>query len=393
MNRVKYLIIGNGIAGLSAVKEIRKKDNDGSITMISSEGINTYYRVKLTEYLAKDFEDESLLVSKNEWYKENDVDVILNKIVEGIDFDKNILKLDDSSEIEYEKLLIATGSRPFIPPITGRFKEGVMALRTLKDLRETQKYLETCEDVSVIGGGLLGLEAAWALKELGKKVSIVEFAPFLLPRQLDEEISAKLKKKLEDAGMILYLNSQAQEILGENRANGIQLSEDKKIKADAIMVSSGVRPNLDLVLNTKLDVDRGIKVSRGLKTNLDNVYAAGDVIERDGMVLGLWTAANEQGKIAGDNMTGGNSEYDNPKLFASLQIGDIKLFSAGINNDFSEVLEYQEGEDIHHKIFIKDGKVVGAILFGDTKDMVKVKNAVVNLVEKEEFLKDNEKFK
>ena len=393
MKTAKYLIIGNGIAALAAAKEIRKNDEEGSIIMVTNESSHTYYRVKLTEYISKDFEDDDLLVSKKEWYDEKNVKVMLSKIVEKIDVENQTIRLDDSEEIKYEKLLIATGSRPFIPPINGKFKEGVFALRSLKDLHYIKDYLKNCDDVSVIGGGLLGLEAAWSLKQLGKDVSIVEFAPYLLPRQLDKDIANKLEQKLSELGFKIFLDSQAQEITGEGKAKGIKLNGERMIKTDAILVSSGIRPNLDLVRETEVKHDKGIIVNNKMETNIDNIYAAGDVVEVDGMVLGLWTSGNEQGKTAGGNMTGGNLEYNIPKLFATLKIGDIELFSVGVINDFDKVYEYKEEEKgIHNKIFVKEGKMVGAILFGDLKEMVKIKNAVISKADVNEYIKEDSKF-
>ncbi len=393
MKKIKYLIIGNGMAALSAAREIRKNDEEASITMITNESSYTYYRVKLTEYLSKKFEDSELLVSKEEWYDENNIEVILNKIVEKIDIDKKKIRLDDGKEIAYEKLLIASGSRPFIPPIAGKFKKGVFALRTIADVKYIQEYLEDCEEVAVIGGGLLGLEAAWSLKKLGKKVSLIQHGEYLLPRQLDKEISKKLEEKLLEAGITIYLNSDTKEILGDQRADGIKLNGDRKIKTDAILVSTGIRPNLDLVIDTDINYDKGIKVDENLKTNVKNIYAAGDVIEKDGMVLGLWTAANEQGKIVGANMTGGKLEYNHPKLFTNLQIGDIKLFSAGTIDDFDKVYEEKnEEKGIFNKIFAKKGKIVGAILFGELKDVNNLRNAVMSKVNVDEYIKDGSKF-
>lgn len=394
MEMTKYLIIGNGIAGLAAAREIRTNDKDGSIVMVSNEPTLTYYRVKLTEYISKDFIDEDLLVSKENWYEEKNVKVMLRKFVEYIDTTNNKIKLDDGQEIEYEKLLIATGSRPFIPPINGKYKEGVFALRTLKDLHYIREYMRSSKDVSVIGGGLLGLEAAWSLKKLGKEVSIIEFAPYLLPRQLDKEIANKLEEKLSKIGFKVFLASQAEEILGEGKATGIKLNGERNIKADAILVSSGIRPNLDLVRNTTIEYDKGIKVDKRLKTNIDNVYAAGDVVEIDGMVLGLWTAGNEQGKVAGANMAGKELEYNHPKIFTTLQIGSIELFSAGVINDFDKVYEYKEDEkDIHHKIFTKDGKIVGVILFGELKEVNTLRNAVISNMAIDEYIVKDSRFK
>lgn len=394
MEKAKYLIIGNGIAGLAAAREIRANDEEGAVVMVSSEPTLTYYRVKLTEYISKDFADEDLLVSKENWYQDKNIKVILRKFVEYVDIENNRVKLDDGQEVEYEKLLVATGSRPFIPPINGKYKEGVFALRTLKDLHYIKDYMKSCEEVSVIGGGLLGLEAAWSLKQLGKEVSIIEFAPYLLPRQLDKEIANKLEEKLSKMGFKVYLSSQAEEITGEGTATGIKLNGERNIKADAILVSSGIRPNLDLVRDTTIEYDKGIKVDKHLKTNIENVYAAGDVVEIGKMVLGLWTAGNEQGKIAGANMTGKELEYNHPKIFTTLQIGDIELFSAGIINDFDKVYEYKdEKEDIHHKIFTKDGKIVGVILFGDLKQINALRNAVISNIDVEEYIEKDSRFK
>lgn len=394
MEKAKYLIIGNGIAGLAAAREIRSNSEEGTIIMVSNEPTLTYYRVKLTEYISKDFVDEDLLVSKENWYQDKNIKVMLRKFVEDIDVINNKVRLDDGQVIEYEKLLIATGSRPFIPPINGKYQEGVFALRTLKDLHYIKDYMKSCEDVSVIGGGLLGLEAAWSLKQSGKNVSIIEFAPYLLPRQLDKEIANKLEEKLSSTGFKVYLSSQAEEITGEGKAIGIRLNGERNIKADAILVSSGIRPNLDLVRDTTIEYDKGIKVDKHLKTNIDNVYAAGDVVEIEGMVLGLWTAGNEQGKVAGANMAGKELEYNQPKIFTTLQIGSIELFSAGIINDFDKVYEYKDEKgDIHHKIFTKDGKIVGVILFGDLKEVNALRNAVISNMDVNEYIEKDRRFK
>lgn len=394
MEKVKYLIIGNGIAGLSAAKEIRNNDNKGSITMISSESYYTYYRVRLTEYLSKDFKDEELLVNKNNWYEENHIKVLLNKIVEKIDVENSKVMLDDGVEIGYEKLLLATGSRPFIPPVAGKFKQGVLALRTLKDLRYIRNYFDICDDITIIGGGLLGLEAAWSLKKLGKTINIVEFAPYLLPRQLDEEIAAKLNEKLVEEGFNIYLSSAAEEILGEDKVNGILLNNGKQFETDGILFSVGIRPSIDIIRDTQIEYNKGVIVDKNLRTNIDNIYAAGDVIEIDGAIIGLWTSANEQGKVAGANMSGKNLEYTEAKLFTSLLLGKIKLFSVGDIKEFHQFYEYKdESKNIHHKLFTTKGKLTGGILFGDTKDMAKLKKAVTEKVNVESYIESSMQFK
>lgn len=390
MKKAKYLIIGNGIAGLSAAKEIRKEDEIGSIIMVTSEAYLTYYRIKLTEYLSKDFKDDDLLVNKENWYEENKIEILLSKIVENLDIDNNKVMLDDGLEIEYEKLLLATGSRPFIPPIEGKFKKGVLALRTINDLKDIRTYIDDLEKVTVVGGGLLGLEAAWSLKKLGKKVTIVEFAPSLLSKQLDKEMGKKLEEILIEEGFDIYLDSAVEEVLGEIKADGIRLNTGESIKTQAILLSVGIIPNIDVVRDTSIEFNRGIVVDNNLKTNIENVYVAGDAAEIDGRVDGLWSASNEQGKIAGLNMVEKPGEYIRSGLFTTLQLGDIKIFSVGSIEETHEIYEYKnQDESIHHKIFTTNGKVVGGILFGDIKDMGKLRKAVGENTDIETYLKNN----
>ena len=394
MENTKYLIIGNGIGGLSAAREIRNHDKEGDITIISSEPYLTYYRPKLTEGIFKEFTVENVLVNDENWYREKNIRTFLRTIVEKIDIDNNVVYLDDSRNIGYEKLLIATGSRPFIPPIKGKFKEGVFALRTLEGLYEFKEFIKSCKTVSVIGGGLLGLEAAWSLKQLGKEVNVIEFAPYLLPRQLDKELANKLEERLNSLGLTIFTDSQVEEILGDGKANGIKLNREREIPTDAVLVSSGVRPNLDLIRDTSIEYDKGIKVDNHMRTNIGNIFAVGDVVEVEGMVLGLWTAANEQGKVAGANMAGLEMEYNQPKIFTKLQIGDIKVFSAGIINDYDQIYEYKDDEkDIHHKLFTRDGIINGVILFGEIKDMNKFNKAVASKASIKGILEEDDRFK
>ncbi|NLY67656.1 MAG: NAD(P)/FAD-dependent oxidoreductase [Tissierellia bacterium] len=393
MKKIKYLIIGNGIEGLSAAREVRNQDKEGTIMLISKEPYYTYYRPKLTEGIFKEFTINNLLVYDENWYKQKNIKTALRTVVKKLDIENNVVHLYDGKIITYEKLLIATGGRPFIPNIKSKNKEGVFALRTIQDLYEFKEFLKSCNTVSVIGGGLLGLEAAWSLKLLKKEVNVIEFAPYLLPKQLDMELANKLEERLNSLGLSIYTNSQVEEVLGDARTNGIKLNENRQIPTDAVLISSGIRPNLDLVKDTAIEYDKGIKVDSQMRTNIENVYAVGDVIEVDGMILGLWTAANEQGRVAGANMAGLEKEYKQPKVFTTLEIGDIKIFSAGNISNYDKIYEYKDpGKDIHHKLFTKDGTITGVILFGDIKDRNKFNTAVVSQLPVDEFLKDDDRF-
>ncbi|WFA09457.1 FAD-dependent oxidoreductase [Tissierella sp. Yu-01] len=391
---LRYLIIGNGIAGLAAAKEIRRNDKEGSILLVSKEPYLTYWRIKLTEAIAMDLNKSDFLVNKETWYNENNIEVLLNREVSKIVPESNKVILDDNTIINYEKLLLATGSTPFIPPVKGIDKEGVFSLRTLDDLEELKTYIKDCGTVSVIGGGLLGIEAAWALSRLGKKVNVIEYSPHLLSRQLDKEIGDKLAERLISEGLNIFLPESSEEIIGDKYVTGLKVSQGHLINTDAILFSTGVRPNIDLVKDTDIQYNRGIKVDRNMKTNIDNIFAAGDVVEINSMVIGLWTVSNDQGKIAGANMSGNKVEFDDPKLFTNLKIKDIQVFSAGNIQDYDRIYEYKDEEkDIHHKLYTKNNKINAVILYGDLTEVNKLRSAVINHQNIEEYLSDGLPFK
>lgn len=381
-----YVIIGNGIAGLSAAEEIRKNDKDGNIKIITDEKYQTYYRIKLSEAISKDFSDKQLFVRDKEWYEDLNIEVLLNTRVTKIDtLSKEIYTHDE--KINYDKLLIASGSESFIPPIEGSEKKGVFALRSLKDLEEIKEYFKTSNRVAVLGGGLLGLEAAWAIKKLGKLVDVVEFFPQLLPRQLDEKIAKKFSDILTGKEINLHLGVSAKEIMGDERVEGIELSDGNKLETDAILISAGVRPRLELVKETNIEYDRGIKVDKYMETNIEDVFAAGDIAEIDGMVAGLWTIANDQGKIAGKNMTGEKEEYKFPRLTTTLRIADCSIFSIGdIQQYDSAYEEYNEDSDASYKLCVTEGKITGSIIFNDIGKSPKVKKAIEEKTDISELL-------
>ncbi len=373
---MKYIIVGNGIAGLSAAEEIRKEDKEGEITIISSEEYLSYYRVKLSHYINKlDFKLSELLIHDEKWYEEKNIDMLLNIKVDKID-EKNKAVITKQGEIiKYDKLLLANGSNPFIPPVLGVDKGGVFALRTIDDLKEIQSYLRGCKTVSVIGGGLLGLEAAWALKNLDKEVNVIEFFPYLLPRQLDKELGIYLQSKLEREGLNFYLDSATKEIEGDTEVSSIRLKDNTKVKSDAVLISTGVRPNISIVQGTDIKTDKGIIVDKFMRTNIKDIYAAGDVAQFENVVMGLWSAAMDQGKIAGANMVGKNRAYSLPQPSTMLNIGSVKMFSVGKVNDVEKDIVIK-GDNFKHKLFVDNGKLVGGVLFGNLKKMISLKKAV-----------------
>lgn len=372
-----YLIIGNGIAGLSATEEIRKKDADAKILIVSAEKPSTYWRTRLSDLISKEFNDDDIYVKKEPWYSERHIDERLQTAVDKLDLDRNVAVLSDGEEIEYAKALLATGAHPFVPPIKNISSDGVFAIRTIDDLMNFKYYVNGKDKVVVIGGGILGLEAAYSAKLLGKKVTVIESFDYLLSRQLDQDLSQKLESTLNDMGISTYTGKNTSEILSKDgKVIGVKLDDGSTIDADAIMVQAGVRSNVEVAKNSGLEVDRGIIVDDTLQTEKENVFAAGDCAQIGNFTIGLWTSSQEMGKIAGHNMTGSNECYEKPKPFSTLMIGDTKIFSAGITSGegIEEISSEKDGNI--YKLFKMSDQYVGGILWGDIKYQNDVKNIV-----------------
>nr|WP_072536435.1 FAD-dependent oxidoreductase [Anaerococcus mediterraneensis] len=372
-----YLIIGNGIAGLSAAEEIRKNDEKGSILIVSDEKENTYWRTRLSELIAQDFTDEEILVKKESWYKDKNIEVKLDTHAEKIDNDKKEVTLACGTVLEYGKLLIATGAHAFVPPIKNADAEGVFAIRSANDLKEFKNYLADKKKLIIIGGGILGLEAANSINKLGIEITIVEAFDYLLARQLDKDLSKKLEKSLNEAGMKTLTGVTSDEILiKDGKVCGLRLSDGTELEADAIMIQAGVRSNLDVAKDSGLETDRGILVGENLQVEGEDIYVAGDVAQIGNFSIGLWTASMEMGKIAGANMTGDNKLYEKPKPFSTLILENVKLFSAGQNSgEGIEEVKKENGDKIY-KLFKNGDKFVGGILWNDISYQTCVKNIV-----------------
>ncbi|KWZ79318.1 pyridine nucleotide-disulfide oxidoreductase [Anaerococcus tetradius] len=374
-----YLIIGNGIAGLSATEEIRKKDPQGKILIVSEEKPSTYWRTRLSDLISKDFTEEEIFVKKHSWYDDRKIEERLFTKVEKIDPEKRIAYLAGGEEIEFKKALIATGARAFVPPITNIDSKGVFAIRTVDDLRSFKEYVANKKEVVVIGGGILGLEAAFSAKKLGLEITVIESFDYLLARQLDRELSEKLESKLNELGIKTITGKNTAEILTKDGAVcGVKLADGTEISADAIMVQAGVRSNIKIAQDSGLETDRGVVVNDHLETAHEGIFAAGDCAQIGQFTIGLWTSSQEMGKIAGHNMTGDSESYKQPKPFSTLMLGDIKLFSAGMNSGEGIEEERIEKEDKIYKLFKKEDSYVGGILWGDIMYQNDVKNIVFN---------------
>ncbi len=374
---MKYIIIGNGIAGIEAAQAIRKSDDEGDVTIIAKSKYPHYFRPRLIEYLAGKVTLEQIRIFKEDFYEKNRIENILDTKIVSIDRDTSSVVDENGKKYFYDRLLIATGGVPFVPPIKGVNTKGAFTLRGITDSDKILDYCKNLDDIVVVGGGLLGLETAHSLALLGKKVSVIEVAPSLLPRQLDMNGGSILKKILEERGMVFYAGESVSTIVEEKGSiKSVQLESGKVVDADAVIISAGIRPKVELAENAGLDINRGIVVNDYLQTSIDTIFAAGDNAEYRGNLYGLWFAAKEQGKIAGLNMAGVKTEYRGTVMSSQLKIAGIDLYSAG--DIFLEDSEQyvSKKNDSYMKFVVKDDSAAGAVVLGD-KEAIKVARKVM----------------
>ena len=369
MKKYDYLILGSGVAGVTAAKEIRKKDKEGSILLLGNENERPYFRIELTACLSEENPPIPYL-DKEDWAEKLNIDVDFDGEVSSVDFDAMSVTTEKGDSFQGEKILLANGSHANLPPFKNRDLKGVFTLRSWADLKEIESHLNAMEgekSIGVIGGGLLGLEAARSLKKRGNLVAIVDMEEYLLSKQLDRELGMGLNEEMKDHGFMVYTGRSTKGFVGDDHLTGIEFDDGTVVDLDMVLVSIGVRPNTALFKDTGLELNRGVVVDRTLKTNKKNVWAAGDVAEVEGRVMGIWPAARAMGKAAGANMAGGYVSYEDPKVYTKLDLGTIQVFSAGKIGE-GDVYFYDDGP-VHHRLYAKDGKLTGVVLYGDTKAM------------------------
>ena len=369
MKTYNYLIVGAGIAGVTAAKEIRKHDKEGSILLLGNEKVRPYFRIQLTAILGDDAPEIPYL-DKEGWEEKLALDVKPGAEVVSVDFDAMTVTLADGEKIQGEKILLANGSHSSVPPFKNNELKGIFTLRNWDDLMTIQSYIKGFEDtkhIAVIGGGLLGLEAANSLKKSGHVVAIINRSEYLLSKQLDRELGMMLNEEMKDLGFMVFTEKSTKAFIGEDEVRGIEFDDGTAADFDMVLISAGVRPNTELFKDTGLEVNKGVIVDSHLMTNKANVWAAGDVAEVEGRVMGIWPASRAMGKVAGANMAGGDGTYENPKAHTKLDLDTIQIFSAGKIGE-GDVYFYDDG-DIHHRLYAIDGKVTGAVLYGDTSAM------------------------
>ncbi len=386
----RYVIIGNGVAGARAAVRIREKDPQGEIDIFTEEAYPFYYRVRFPELVAGEVTIKEITIHTQEFYEGKKISLHLEEpIVEVRPETKEVLS-QKGHLYPYDLLLIATGGNAFVPPIPGKEKRGVFTLRTMKDAIEMRAYSEQIHRAILIGGGLVGLETGGALLRRGIRVAVIEYNPRILPRQMDLEGAQILQAKLESMGFTFFLNGQTDEILGKDRVEGVRLKDGRIVEGEMIIISAGVRPNIELGKKVGLETKNGILVNDRLETGREGIYAAGDVAEHRGRVYGIWPAAQKQGEIAGVNMAGGNELYRGTVVSNTLKVVGIDLTSAGeidAEGRYECVVRSDREKCSYCKVTFKEDKVVGCILLGEAKGKAEILHAVEKELTAEEVKK------
>ena len=376
-----YLIIGNGVAGNAAAENIRKHDPEGKIVVFSLEPRPFYYVPALPEYLAGEKAADQITLHPQSWYDQRRIELYLDTRVTQIDADQKFVETDQGQRFPFDKLLLATGGKAFIPPMPGADSPGVFTLKTLADADRIKAAAAGAQTVVLIGGGLLGLEAGNGLRKLGLKVIVVEFFPRLLPRQMDAAGAAILARQLEDMGFTFYLGAKTQEIAPGPDGLTVNLESGEKLNGGLVLISAGVRPDLSLAQALGLDIDKGVKVDDTMKTSRDGIYAAGDLIEHRGRFYGIWPAAMEQGKVAGAAMAGAAAQYEGTLPSNVLKVAGIDLMAAGdidADGKLTAIVHQNEAHKTYRKLVIQDNLLVGAILLGDIRGSAEIQAAIKN---------------
>lgn len=377
---MKYLIVGNGVAGTTAAHNIRQKDSSGEITVLTEEKTPFYSRIRLINYLAGEASAEDVVMHKPEWYDNNRIRLLLDKRIISIDTPKKELSTASDEKFAYDRLLLATGSHSFVPPIPGSKLGGVFTLRTLDDARAIKEYARDIEEVILIGGGVLGLEVGNALRKSGKKISVVEVFPRLLPKQMDHEGSRILYSQMQEMGFRFLLGTKTKELIGRDRVKRALLEDGSEVRADMAIISAGVRANTALADEAGITCGQaGVVVDDRMRTSRADVYAAGDSAEHRGRMYGIWPAAEAQGRIAGTNMAGGDEKFEGITPSNVLKVVGIELAAAGdidAEGRYQSIIKKDERRYLYLKLVHEDNALRGCIILGTKKNRGKLLKAV-----------------
>ena len=388
----QYLVLGAGIAGLSAAREIRCQDPEAAITLIGAEPDGPYLRPLISKTDFRRLQRQKILVAEDSWYEENRISLLKGCAVAAIDPKARLVTLSDGRKLPYDKCVYALGADCFVPPIPGREKEGVLTLRGTGDFHSLRRHSLTAKEAVLIGGGVIGIEMAWELLQLGIRCTILEAMPRLMARQLDAESAALLQERITAAGCRCHTGVQVSEITGEDRVSGVLLADGRHFPADIVIFSTGVRAVTGPARAANLACERGVVTNAQLFTSDPDILAAGDCIQCGGPNPGLWNYARISGETAGYNAV----HPDTAKTFAAgsfpliMSAMGTGLFAVGITAETETVTAVRKrwkntaapgafrvnqsarGEETYEKRFYQDGKLCGAVIIGDISGMAEI---------------------
>jgi len=376
MKKMKLVMVGNGMAGVRTLEELLKVAPDlYEITVFGAEPHPNYNRILLSPVLAGEQTLDEIILNPLTWYAEHGITLHTNKKVVDVNRQRRVVIASDGTEAEYDRLLIATGSQPFILPVPGKELDGVIAYRDIADTNCMIETARTHKHAVVIGGGLLGLEAANGLMQRGMDVTVVHIGPWLMERQLDEVAGKLLQASLQDRGLKFRLGAQTQALLGgdDGRVQAVQFKDGSQVPADLVVMAAGVRPNTELAEKIGLHCNRGIVATDTLQTVTDpRVYAVGECVAHRGIAYGLVAPLFEQGKVCANHLAHhGIGRYTGSQVSTKLKVTGIDLFSAGnfVGGEGTEEIVLSDPlGGVYKKLVLKDDKLVGACLYGDTVD-------------------------
>ena len=372
---MRYIIIGGSAAGVSTIEAIRSLDRTSQIDLFTDEETPLYSRVLLTYYIAGALSKEEVHFRPLEFFKENNVTPHLGTRVKTVSPDSKSIQTEDGKRHTFDRLLIATGSSPKMLDIPGVDKEGVYGLRNMEHAQKILEHSEKTNTVCILGGGLIGLRDGYALAARGLKVKMIVKSNRVLSQMLDEESSAMVQQRLQDHGIEIRTGRDAVEIVGKASVAGVVLDNGDEMGCQMVIIGKGVDPNVGLVSSARIEVKEGIVADEHMRTNVPDIYVAGDVAEtydisRDRTVINaIWPCAFEQGRIAGLNMAGQETKYVGSFRMNSLDIYGLPVISIGVTRPDGEGFQQVEKrtKGTYRKLVLRDGRIVGAIFVGQVQ--------------------------
>jgi len=367
--KLKLIVIGSGMVGARFIERLlQEAPNIYDIRVFNKEPNGGYNRIMLSPVLSGEKLLPEIMTHDHDWFEQRDIHFHSSTEIVAVDQKSKTVTTDLGTQYSYDKLIIATGSSPFIIPVPGHELPGVVAFRDIRDVNTMIKATKEKQKAVVIGGGLLGLEAANGLIKRGMDVTVVHLGDVLMEVQMDEVSGGLLKESLEANGMKFAMQAQTSEILGTDYVTGIKFADGSQIDADLVVMAVGIRPNTGVGRKLELEVNRGIVVDDQLKTSAEDIYALGECVEHAGQVYGLVAPLYEQAQVLAETLAGKETGYHGSFISTKLKVTGISLFSAGNFHDSedSESLVYKDlSQNIYRKIVLKDNKIQGAVMFGD----------------------------